>query len=86
MSYLWDTPEKLEAIKREQQVKTAAARLAAFRRRRDVKLAECDWTQLPDAPLTPEQKAAWADYRQALRDVPETATADGWVVWPTKPA
>ena len=34
---------------------------------RNVKLAQSDWTQLPDAPV---DKAAWASYRQALRDLP----------------
>ena len=32
-------------------------------------LAESDWTQLPDAQC---DKAAWAIYRQALRDFPAT--------------
>jgi hypothetical protein len=31
-------------------------------------LQSSDWTQLPDAPLTEEQKTAWANYRQAVRD------------------
>ena len=34
---------------------------------RNAKLAQSDWTQLPDAPV---DKAAWATYRQALRDLP----------------
>lgn len=34
-----------------------------------------DWTQLPDAPLTAEQKQAWAEYRQELRDASEQ---EGW--------
>jgi hypothetical protein len=34
---------------------------------RDAKLAASDWTQLDDAPV---DKAAWATYRQALRDLP----------------
>ena len=33
-------------------------------------LAASDWTQTLDAPLTDEQRAAWATYRQALRDAP----------------
>jgi len=33
-------------------------------------LVDCDWTQLPDSPLTIQQKQAWAVYRQALRDFP----------------
>jgi IS1 family transposase len=36
--------------------------------KRDEKLQASDWTQLPDVPLTAEQKAEWATYRQELRD------------------
>jgi len=49
---------------------------------RDAKLAECDWTQVADAPV---DKAVWATYRQALRDV---TAQDGfpWTVeWPVAP-
>ncbi len=42
---------------------------AVRRQRRDQRLAASDWTQLPDAPLSEEEKAAWAAYRQALRDL-----------------
>jgi len=34
---------------------------------RNAQLAVSDWTQLPAAPV---DKAAWATYRQALRDLP----------------
>lgn len=33
------------------------------------KLAESDWTQLPDAPLSDEKKEEWKIYRQQLRDI-----------------
>ena len=36
------------------------------RRLRNSRLTACDWTQLPDSPLTTEKKAEWAVYRQAL--------------------
>jgi len=39
-----------------------------LRLRKLFSLQQSDWTQLPDVPLTDEQKAAWATYRQALRD------------------
>ena len=58
------------------------------RRDRDFLLAECDWTQSPDSPLTTEKKTEWATYRQALRDVPATnssVTDIDSVVFPTKP-
>lgn len=34
---------------------------------RNQMLMTSDWTQLPDAPC---DRQAWADYRQALRDMP----------------
>jgi len=43
-----------------------------MRNARNLFLKACDWTQLPDAPLTDEQRAAWATYRQELRDAPST--------------
>ena len=55
------------------------------RAQRNSLLTLCDWTQLPDAPLTAEQKQEWAEYRQALRDVPEQAGFPDAVVWPTMP-
>ena len=36
---------------------------------RNERLAASDWTQLPDAPFTPEQKIVWSVYRQSLRDM-----------------
>jgi hypothetical protein len=38
-----------------------------LRLHRDRLLTQSDWTQLPDAPV---DKAVWATYRQALRDLP----------------
>lgn len=79
------TDEQKAARKAEREAKVKADRMRQFRKRRGEKLAECDWTQMPDSPLSAEKKAAWAAYRQALRDVPETVNADGWVTWPKKP-
>lgn len=60
----------------------------SIRQERAMRLGTSDWTQSVDAPLTPEQKSAWAAYRQELRNIPETyssATHPNDVVWPTKP-
>lgn len=54
---------------------TEAGFAAAMRAQRDAFLAASDWTQTLDAPLTDEQRAAWATYRQALRDAPANWTA-----------
>jgi len=53
-----------------------------MRLHRDRLLVESDWTQLPDAPV---DRAAWATYRQALRDFPSTWTPDPTVTFPDKP-
>jgi hypothetical protein len=49
---------------------------------RDKRLAECDWTQLSDSQV---DKAVWATYRQALRDVPAQAGFPYDITWPEKP-
>jgi Phage tail assembly chaperone protein len=54
----------------------------AIRMSRNNSLKECDWTQIPDAPV---DQAAWATYRQALRDVPQQEGFPFNVVWPTSP-
>ena len=48
--------------------------LKHFRGVRNRKLANCDWTQANDSPLSDEKKKEWATYRQALRDLTKTAT------------
>jgi hypothetical protein len=51
----------------------------AMRKIRDSLLAASDWTQTLDAPITADQRAAWATYRQALRDAPANWTpAETW--------
>ena len=53
-----------------------------MRHHRDRLLAESDWTQLPDAPV---DRAAWAKYRQALRDFPATWKPGPTVTFPDAP-
>lgn len=51
---------------------------------RNKRLADCDWTQLSDAPLSNTQTAEWGLYRQALRDI--TTQADPFnIQWPEQP-
>ena len=56
-----------------------------IRNSRNIKLLYCDWTQIPDAPLTQEKRIEWATYRQALRDVPSQAGFPWDVQWPVEP-
>ena len=48
---------------------TEAEALSEVRRLRNGRLYDCDWTQLPDAPLSDAERAQWRAYRQALRDM-----------------
>lgn len=52
------------------------------RRVRNNLLETSDWTQVTDAPVN---QAAWASYRQELRDVPQQAGFPHNVTWPSKP-
>jgi hypothetical protein len=61
---------------------------SVIRSERHFLIGQSDWTQLPDSPLTKAQKTSWADYRQSLRNIPETysdATSLTDIIWPTKP-
>ena len=52
------------------------------RRSRTEMLKDCDWTQIADSTA---DKATWATYRQALRDI-TTQTGFPWTItWPTQP-
>jgi len=62
--------------------------LADMLTERNKQLSASDWTQVPDSPITDEQKQLWQTYRQALRDFPNTYTGDhnDWQAsFPTKP-
>jgi hypothetical protein len=56
-----------------------------IRAQRSDLLYKSDWTQIPGGPLTDEQKAAWATYRQQLRDLVIDGSCPLDFVWPTAP-
>jgi len=53
---------------------------------RDTRLYACDWTQLPDSPLSDADKALWSTYRQSLRDIPANQGDPQAIVWPSDPS
>jgi hypothetical protein len=53
-----------------------------LRSQRNQLLRESDWTQLPDSQVN---KAAWATYRQTLRDLPANTADTANPVWPQEP-
>lgn len=54
----------------------------AVRSTRNSLLSQSDWTQVADAPV---DKAVWATYRQALRDITAQVGFPFEVVWPVAP-
>lgn len=65
----------------EEIAQRTAAQWESVRALRNTKLDNCDWTQLPDAPV---DAAAWGAYRQELRDI--TTQDDPFnIVWPIAP-
>ena len=56
----------------------------SVRHARDLKLRESDFSQLADAP-TWVDRAAWAAYRQVLRDLPIQQGFPWQITWPTPP-
>jgi hypothetical protein len=78
----------------EGNVTTAAQNEAAYKAMKDAeqatsvrnsrteKLKDSDWTQLADSTV---DKAAWATYRTALRDVPAQAGFPWTIDWPVAP-
>jgi len=70
----------------EQEVAYKASKDAeqakSVRASRDENLKDCDWTQVADAPV---DKAVWATYRQALRDIPNQMGFPWTITWPDAP-
>lgn len=60
----------------------AEALATEMRARRTLLLTACDFTQLPDAP---GDTAAWAAYRQGLRDITTQAGFPAAINWPAPP-
>ena len=83
----WTPPEGCTAVPDDQlpegwQMVPETHDMADVRRERNERLSASDWTQVADAPV---DQAAWAAYRQALRDLPQTYSGDGPIPWPVAP-
>lgn len=70
-----DFDDAAKVVVNDQQAKSV-------REQRELKLKNSDWTQVADAPV---DKAVWAVYRQALRDLPKQSGFPWEVSWPTQP-
>lgn len=78
----WEQAWQVNAATQEEVDERTKAEAVAMRQKRNELLAACDWTQLTDAPV---DSLAWANYRQALRDIPDQPGFPWNVVWPNTP-
>jgi hypothetical protein len=90
----WFTKYELGPIFTDTDDKTAEEQLNEYktyidnqaavqvRNQRNQLLKDSDWTQVLDAPV---DKAEWATYRQALRDISLQETFPHNIIWPTQP-
>ena len=96
---IWD--DKNQTIPTEDEVDKKLKELqegesmALLREERNILLAQTDWTQFTDSPVTGTKKSEWKSYRQKLRDLTASSNpkldSDGYldmtsVTWPTKPS
>lgn len=84
----WAVPRLIDGVWSSEQVPAPVAYEDApvteeqVRSKRDWLLSQCDWTQLPDAPV---ETSMWTSYRQELRDVTLQEGFPENVVWPEEP-
>ena len=71
----------------ETQADIDAENLIDFRIERNKRLADTDWTQVNDSPLSESKKTEWQTYRQLLRDMPSQEGFDPLnPTYPTEPS
>jgi hypothetical protein len=75
---IFDECERL--LKEQKGIPTT---MDSVRRKRNELLKESDWVGLTDVNIP--NKQAWLDYRQSLRDLPQTFSKPEEVVWANKP-
>jgi hypothetical protein len=83
----WSPPDGFTAIPEAQlpagwQREPERHDMGEVRQERNARLTASDWTQVADAPV---DKAAWAAYRQSLRDLPSVYSGEGAIPWPVAP-
>lgn len=79
---VWTQNYIVSDLDADESAAKVGAQWPIIRAERNKLLVESDWTQLPDAPV---DAAAWATYRQALRDVTDQANPFA-IVWPQGPS
>lgn len=84
--YKWDGTQAALRTEEELEADRLPGITAQARAKRDKLLLDTDWTQTLDAPIDEDTKAAYREYRQALRDIPEQEGFPMDITWPELPA
>jgi hypothetical protein len=85
--FLDSFPNKIDVY--EQQNDNAIASdewLAIARWWRNLLLSESDWSQVSDNSLSEIQREQWRQYRQELRDIPDSVSNPKDIVFPDMPS
>ncbi len=80
----YDMPSQA-SLEAELASRQAAHPWRVVRGNRDDLLRDSDWTAVTDSALGGAEQTAWAEYRQELRDIPQTYDDAESVVWPDAP-
>jgi len=78
----WYTKYSVADMDDEAKTAKDAEQAKSVRNTRTEKLKDSDWTQIADSTA---DKAAWATYRQALRDITSQSGFPWEVTWPDAP-
>ena len=70
-----------EDVKAKADELEAGEPMRLLREERNMRIAKSDWMANSDVTMSDE----WRTYRQALRDITESATSLDDVTWPTEP-
>lgn len=84
-SKLWETGWSVRQMTTEEVAKADADQSALVRKEREPLLADSDWTQFNDSPLSDADQQLWAAYRNSLRDVPAQSGFPWDIDWPEFP-
>lgn len=84
-SQTWKTKWLVRNKTEDEIAQQLARKTLAIRQERNELLRSTDWTQMDDSPLSNIQKATWATYRQALRDVTAQTGFPWTITWPDAP-
>jgi hypothetical protein len=79
---VWEQRWEIQEMTLEEKVNADIVSAQQTRAERDSRLLFSDWTQLFDSPVN---HSKWAEYRQALRDIPQQPGFPTNVTWPDLP-